>query len=291
MGKPITVRKLPTRKRRAELKKDYLQKQIKQTPTPQNKMLAERLYGKEFNLIPTQLIAKLHAEMPRGYIDDRSLNKGFNNQGYDAELKNYHLPLIKELVTRTKKRKVRFLDVGAGQGNLGPDLMKKYPNSPQSPQIVEYHAIDVKATPILDLKGIVVGKVEKQDIVSDRLPRNIYDIIVAVQVFQYVTDKFRALENLINALRVNGTLAIANFGKVKDLTSHTDNPFDPRDLLYRIVIKPHPWLKVEITSNNGILITKNEDRPVRFNAELVEARWRYFGQVGANNPISVYRIK
>ena len=142
---------------------------------------------------------------------------------------------------------LRVLDLGAGEGNLGIDLEKLYPNVRENKRKkVEYEGIDIlpSSNP----------KVKTFDFTYKKLPKNTYDLIISMWSLDYVGNKLRTIQNCCDALQVNGKLI---------LHTHTN-----KSLLKETLERDNPHLQIDIESTNGIIITKTKDLPTIINLRL-----------------------
>lgn len=194
---------------------------------------------------------------------------------YNEELFKRGLPTLNEIIDKMPKSKVRLLDVGAGHGILGRSIRTFYPNTKTAKKRVEYSGIDLKKAKIFDEYDKPIGEVEQHDVVAQPLPRNYFDLIVAVFSFPYMTDKFRALENCINALKVGGVLVINEFGefRIKDVGSWSNLGFTQLSALKVLIKLENQHLDVEVTPQNGIIITKRENKPTKIKVRFIGSQY------------------
>lgn len=195
--------------------------------------------------IPLSLVGRV-VKSKSYVITDRGLNR------YNDELVDCLLPTINLLIANSPRKVVRFLDAGAGEGNLNWSLEQKYPRQKQDSKTVNYHAISLQ-------ESDSNRKVKAFDLSVEKLPRNYFDVIVGVYVFPYLGDKLHALESLCNALRVGGTLTIARFGtiKINDIEFNLDDTrLIHRFTHYLELCNPH--LKINFTGKGGVFIKKVE---------------------------------
>ncbi len=200
--------------------------------------------------VPLSLLRRV-AELKNSWRSVRDLYE------YDLELEKCLLPLVDSLIDTCSRQNVRFLDAGAGKGNLGHDLEKRYPPKKKRFKTVNYHAIDLR-------ESAENEKVRAFDLSVDRLPRNYFDVIVSCFVFPYLGDKLHALESLCNSLRVGGTLTIAHFGEIKIngmVFNLEDSRFIYRFTHYLELCNPH--LKINFTGKGGLLIKKIKEGETR----------------------------
>ncbi len=199
-----------------------------------------------------------------------------NIEGYEDLFKRHGLPILTNLITEkmfsSNEKRIRFLDVGAGEGNLKDDLMTMFGD-----RRISYYGIDMIEHRNPD-KSV---KVNHFDLMYDSLPNNSFDFIVAGLSIPYVTDKFKALENMINSLRVNGTVAITGFGALRidgdlrTVLSPLYDEFQPKNKLENAkwlidkLKESNPFLEIQITENGGVLIKKVKEgkakMPFKFN--------------------------
>jgi len=208
-----------------------------QEPTPSDKKHAPML---------THSILKKMFEKGKwinnGYVKMDTRNLSHYNLISKKGLKFDGLTLVDYVLhfLKTRNRKLHFLDVGAGEGNVGKDLEKRFFGN------VDYTGID--------LQEQEYKKVKQLDVVTDKLPRESYDLIVSVFVFQYLSDKFSALENMINALSVGGILNIYELGSIYIKSKNSYSIIKLRSFL-KALIKANPFLEIKILENS-ISITK-----------------------------------
>lgn len=200
--------------------------------------------------VPLSLFARV-VKSNKLLITDRGLDH------YNTELVDCLLPPIDQIIKNCPKKVVRFLDAGAGEGNLGKDLEKSNPRQKLDSKTVNYHALDLQ-------ESLANKKVREFDLSVDRLPRNYFDVIVSMFIFQYLGDKLHALESLCNSLKVDGTLTIAHIGDIK-INGVVFNLEDER-LIYRFkhyLELSNPHLQITFTGKGGIFIRKIKEGETR----------------------------
>lgn len=196
-------------------------------------------------------------------IPKKKYEKGRNLEGYNLELEREPLlidvePVIQNIISSFNKNKIKVLDVGAGEGNLGLDLERLYPNiKPKNPnernKQIEYNGIDILTSNN--------PKVKKMDLSYDRLPKNNFDLIVSMWSLDYIGDKLKAIQNCCDALQVNGKFVIMTNTNKKNIKN--------------IIERFNPHLSVDIDSTRGIIITKTSKRDTRFPLNLKSVMPKY----------------
>lgn len=194
--------------------------------------------------MPLSLIKRMAERKEVVWVKNRDLPM------YNEELATCLLPSIDLLIKICPRKNVRFLDAGSGDAVLGIDLKILCPPKARDSKTVNYHAMALVESEVV--KGVRVF-----DLSVDRLPRNSFDVIVSVQVFPYLGNKLRALESLCNALRVGGTLTIAQFGEIKvnNIYYHDSNAKNVERLKHYIELN-NPHLEVRFVGHGGVLIRK-----------------------------------
>lgn len=181
--------------------------------------------------------------------------------------------LIMNMAIQRKGKKVKFLDVGAGNAMLGKDLsaMTDLFGKP----IVEYHGVDLQEHEFVDANGNK-KKVLPIDIQRESLPKNQYDIIISSYVFQYLPDKLRALENMINALTVGGVLYVAPVGSFKvDSTIYHVRGLNNLGIEEEVntdflrVLKSCPNISVNLTTDGALAIKRVKEGPANFSYDYL----------------------
>ena len=193
--------------------------------------------------IPKSIIPELHVA-ERIYAHQR------RHFDYDYSLVEQRLPrfieLIREQKQRLGKRKVRILDVAAGNGlvkifidelnNAGANLL--------------YRGVDVNSNP--------KNNVLKLNPVIERLPKRSYDLIISIYGFMYFPDVLHGLENTIDALSVGGKLVIVGMNGIYLNGEY----FVPR-FLFEELQKLNPHLEIKATHHDGLSIVKTREE--KFN--------------------------
>ncbi len=213
--------------------------------------------------------------LSKRFQNRKSYEKKRNLEAYNSELEKEPLlieiePIIENIIDSFKKTKVKVLDLGAGEGNLGTDFNRLYPNIQNSnKKKVEYEGVDL--LPSLN------PKVKTFDFTYNRLPKNKYDLIVSMWSLDYVGDKLRAIQNCCDALQVNGKLI---------LQTHTN-----KELLKTILEKYNPHLIVDINSTNGIIITKTKNLTtiIKLKLESVKPinKRKYFAKYNSDSNMGI----
>jgi len=195
----------------------------------------------------------VHETFDRYYTDSKSI------ENHNKRLRDCGLPSIDRLIELVKKPKVNFLDVCAGKGSLG-----QYFRISKIGKRVAYYPVD-----ILESENVI-----RHDIVNDILPKNAFDVILAQFGFPYLTDKFKALENVINSLSVNGVLAIPDFGKfnINGLECDLNNTIGRNRLILLLSSACElGGFDFKIKPEGGIIIKKLKDTDFRFNLKFIKA--------------------
>jgi len=195
---------------------------------------------------------------------------------YEYQFLRHDLPSLTNMLTErilSSRKKVRFLDVGAGEGNLKDDLAKVFTNRQLS-----YSGVDVIEQKNFD----GTTKVYQFDLMYDRLPKDSFDFIVANFSIPYMTDKFKALQNMIDALSVNGTLVITSLGilRINNLqrsVTYGSEYYLPVDKqrnakwLTDKLMKANPFLDIKITFEGGVIIKKLKPGVVKIPFRFIGA--------------------
>jgi len=224
-------------------------------------------------IFPVSLIRELHTVDKKYYSINRTLKE------INTLFEKYGLPTLSDLIflklKQKKGKRVKILEVGAGKGNLGQDLLNM--KNDLGRPVVEYHGVDlVSKYDFIDIATKRRLGFYTIDVQRERLPRNVYDVVVSTHVFELVPDKLRALENMINSLTVGGTLLLAPIGDFKidglDYNLRGEYGVNPdininRDFVN--ILRDCKGIIVKINSNGGVLIVKKEDIPANFPFDYV----------------------
>ncbi|PIU22481.1 MAG: hypothetical protein COT14_01050 [Candidatus Diapherotrites archaeon CG08_land_8_20_14_0_20_30_16] len=234
----------------------------------QTENFVDRIRKRRTKFVTKSLAARFARDLPRTTDNMRTLDN------YDLDMQKVGLPTVTETIKRLGKPNVKVLDACAGFGNVGKDLARLYPNTKGSKIKVKYDGVDIVSR----------DRVKGFDVVSDRLPRNTYDLIIEDFGFPYLIDKFRALENLCNALKVGGTLVIPYFGEFTvngnlESLRYTFRSITRSFFTKGVYKKPH--LSIRFAEYGGILITKLDDKETKFGLKYLGAH--------AQNPKAYYK--
>ena len=217
MVKP-TISNKPNPKIIRELRKREKLRQNEKNPTAiieenkkQERMrkiveIVRKRQNNPLSYIPRYLPEAEISILSKRYKDRITYEKRRNLKTYNAELERepFHIkvePTIERIIESFRKTKLRVLDLGAGEGNLGIDLEKLYPNVRENKRKkVEYEGIDIlpSSNP----------KVKTFDFTYKKLPKNTYDLIISMWSLDYVGNKLRTIQNCCDALQVNGKLIL-----------------------------------------------------------------------------------
>jgi SAM-dependent methyltransferase len=138
--------------------------------------------------------------------------------------------IIKSFFVQGVKR-VNVLDVGAGKGRAGNELKMEFGNN------IKYTGVDLQQR---DNKSV-----KQLDVVSEKLPFETYHLIFGAHVFQYLPDKFKALENMINALKPGGVLKLASsdYNILYDVVlNNVDPKIDPAFFIKSVIEESNSFL-------------------------------------------------
>lgn len=212
-------------------------------------------------------VARLIHERTEG---GRGLAVGYNRSrglaDYNHDFRDFKLQSVEDLINGSPRNKVRVLDASAGTGELGFQIKTKielqelrgtdnYENLIRKK--IEYHGVDVVANPRNNVRAF--------DLVTERLSENFYDVVISDFSLTYMTDKLKAIENMVNSLRKGGVLQAVKIGEIRlNGVSASLEPSVLESLLRR------PWLEVKVT-DDSVFIRKTEKGRLILNARLEKA--------------------
>ncbi|MEK6973255.1 MAG: methyltransferase domain-containing protein [archaeon] len=215
----------------------------------------------------TPTVARLiHEKIDGG----RGLAAGYNRSrglvDYNHDFRDFKLPSVEDLINGCPRNKVRVLDAGAGTGELGFQLKTKI-------ELQEIHGADKYENPIrkkIEYHGVDVvanlrNNVRALDLVTERLPENFYDIVVSDFSLAYMTDKLKAIENMVNSLRKDGVLQAIKIGEI--VLNGSPVSLGP-SVLERLLRRP--WLEVRVT-DDSVFIRKTEKGRLILNTRFERA--------------------
>jgi len=238
------------------------------------RILQRKARSGEIRVLHNDVIAS-HVHFAREYRDMKTSSE------IETFLRKSGLPSIDKLVNSFNKP-LNTLDVGAGSGEFGEYLKRRFNEK------IKYFGIDVKES----------ERVNKYDIVKENLPKEAFELIFSFFTFPYLTDKFRAIENIINALSVNGYAVIPDFGYFEINGNKTSNYSSSGRAILMSLFRNNN-LDVIVRPEGGILIRKkasfNFKLPVKFKKALPLKPFAYLKSIEqqkvsleANSLISCY---
>ncbi|PIU22522.1 MAG: hypothetical protein COT14_00760 [Candidatus Diapherotrites archaeon CG08_land_8_20_14_0_20_30_16] len=242
------------------------------------RILKRKAEGKEIDVTHDDALA-IHTYFERSYKDLKS------SAELDKFLRQSGLRGFDWIISSIKKPIIDTLDVGAGQGELGRYFQRKYGNR------IRYFGIDVKK----------FRDISEQNVVNDNLPEESFDLVFSFFTFPYLTDKFKALKNIINALTVGGVCVIPDFGHFDFNGNRTSNYSSlGRRIIQQLLSNPN--LEVIVRPEGGILIRKKASfvfkLPIKFKKALPLKTYAYLESLeqqrvsfDANRLVSCYEYK
>ncbi len=233
-----------------------------------SQIIRKNLRKNRDTILPLSFLIEKHRSKNRTYRDTRDLkqiNKEFHNFGIVDFNK-----IVNRVMRLNPNKKIKFLDVGAGQGKLAHDL-EKYRDASNNP-LFEYHGIDLKPK---EIKYNGEKKlISSLDIQRERLQREQFNMVLAMNSFQYVGDKLRALENMINSLKVNGILIISPLGHIKTSNNNILSQgayYNSNYNYYHELFSSIPNIKYVLSNSGALIILKTGSGDVNFKYDFVGA--------------------